>query len=90
MTAADVLDTKETASSGKITAMNGSLGTELDFTYTRALSAGVNLTAGYSHFLPSETLSTLKNVKNYEGKGRTDETSNWAYIMISFKPNFMK
>lgn len=90
MTAADVLDSKELAKTGKYTAMSSTLGTELDLTLGYTLPGGVNVMAGYSHFLPTETLGIVKNVKNWQGKGRTDQTSNWAYVMITFKPNFLK
>ena len=90
MAAADVLDTKAFASTGKYTAKNSSFGTEIDLTFGYNLSPGVSLTAGYSHYLISETLAFYKGVKNYKGDGRTDRTNNWAYVMISFKPNFMK
>ncbi|OFY86807.1 MAG: hypothetical protein A3F72_21205 [Bacteroidetes bacterium RIFCSPLOWO2_12_FULL_35_15] len=90
MAAADVLDSKATISSGKITAMSASLGTEFDLTFGYTLPGGVNITAGYSHFLPTETIGIIKNVKDWKGDGRTDQTSNWAYVMITFKPNFLK
>lgn len=90
MAAADVLDSKELASSGNYTAMSSILGTEADLTLSYTLKGGVGVTAGYSHFFPTETLGIIKSVTNWEGDGRTDQTSNWAYIMITFKPNFLK
>lgn len=90
MAAADVLDSKELAKTGNYTAMNSTLGTELDLTFGYTLPGGINVVAGYSHFLPTETLGVIKNVKNWQGNGRTDQTSNWAYVMITFKPDFMK
>lgn len=89
MTTADVLDTKELVATGKYTAMNSSLGTEIDLTFGYNLSDNVVLTAGYSHYLATETLGIIKNVKDWKGDGRTDQISNWGYVMIAFKPNFM-
>lgn len=90
MTAADVVDSKELAKTGKYKALSSALGTEIDLTYAHTISTGVTLTAGYSHFLPTKTLGVIKGIKNSQGDGRTDQVSNWAYIMIAFKPNFLK
>ena len=90
MTAANALDTKELAKSGQYKALNSNLGSEIDFTLVYTLPGGVAVTGGYSHYLTSNTLATIKNVKDYKGDGRTNLTSNWAYVMISFKPNFLK
>lgn len=90
MTAAEVLDAKELAKTGNYTSMNSMLGTEIDLTFGYLLPGGVNVMAGYSHFLPGETLGIIKNVKDWNGNGRTDQTCNWAYVMITFKPNFLK
>ena len=93
MTAADVLDPVELASSGNIRAMSSSLGTEIDFSVMKKLRKNVTLKAGYSHMLASETLATLKNVTYTTGadagKGRTDQINNWGYVMIIFKPTFL-
>lgn len=90
MSAAEVLDPKELTKTGQYTAMRSSLGTEIDFTLSYILSGGISVTAGYSHFLPTETLGILKGVIDWKGDGRTDQISNWAFIMITFKPNFLK
>lgn len=90
MTAADALDSKELAKTGKYTALNSNLGSEIDLTIGYKLQENVVVTGGYSHYLTSNTLATIKNVKDYKGDGRTNLTSNWAYVMISFKPNFLK
>ncbi len=89
LTAADVLDTKELSKTGNYTAKDASLGNEIDLTFNYKLKGGVNLTAGYSHYLTSETLGFVKGIKDYKGDGRTDQTNNWAYVMISFKPVFL-
>lgn len=90
MTAADVLDSKELIKTGHYKAMNSSLGSEIDLTFNYNLPGGVGITAGYSHYLPTPTLGIIKNVKDWKGDGRIDQTSNWAYVMITFKPNFLK
>lgn len=81
--AADVLDVKEKIKSGKYTAMNSSLGTEVDLTYAYTLTNNVTIQLGYSQMLATETMKALKGGKN-------DLTQNWAYLMLSFKPNFLK
>lgn len=90
MTAANALDSKELAKTGKYKALNSNLGSEIDLTLVYTLPGGVAITGGYSHYLTSNTLATIKNVKDYKGDGRTNLTSNWAYVMITFKPNFLK
>ncbi len=94
MSAADVLDPLELATSGKWTAMNSMLGTEFDLSFMRKLNKSVTLKAGYSHLLATETLATLKGVTYTSGtdagKGRTDQINNWGYVMIIFKPTFLK
>ncbi|MBL7889795.1 MAG: alginate export family protein [Bacteroidia bacterium] len=89
MTAADVYDAKESAKTSSIVAKDNNLGSEIDLTFGYKLKEGVLITAGYSHYLTSETLAYIKGVKDYKGDGRTDQMSNWAYVMISFKPNFI-
>ncbi|MEO6904340.1 MAG: alginate export family protein [Bacteroidia bacterium] len=90
LTAANVLDTKKLVKTGKYAAMTSNLGTELDLTFKYMLTAVVVITAGYSHYIASETLGIVKNVRDWKGDGRTHQTNNWFYVMISFKPNFMK
>ncbi len=90
MAAADVLDTKELAQTGQYKAMNSSLGSEIDLTFGYNLPGGVGVMAGYSHYLPSPTIGIVKGVKDSNGNGRTDQISNWAYVMITFKPAFIK
>ncbi len=83
ITAADVLDKTELVKSGNRKAMDPSLGTELDLTFFLSLSKGVTLQAGYSHMLATETMKALKG-------GSTDRINNWAYVMVSFKPQLFK
>jgi hypothetical protein len=48
----------------------------------RKINDAVNLKLGYSHMLGSDTMLALKG-------GSTDETSNWAWIMIDFHPSVL-
>lgn len=68
--------------------MNRSFGMEFDLSFGTQLTEGVSLKAGYSHFLGSETLAYVKGVVDFKGQGRTDQMSNWAYVMVTFKPQF--
>ena len=90
MAAIDVLDSKATATSGNITAMNSNLGTEIDLELNYKFSPLFSITAGYSHYLLTPTTSILKGVTDYQGNGETGNMANWSYVMLVFKPNFMK
>ncbi len=57
------------------------LGTELDFTAAYKLIKSVTLNLGYSHMFATESMELLKG-------GSKNETNNWAWVMITFKPNF--
>lgn len=83
MAAADVLDKKELGLSGNYKAMNSALGTEIDFTAGYNLTKGVSLQIGYSQMFATETMQALKG-------GNKDETNNWMYMMLTFKPQFLK
>jgi Alginate export len=71
-----------------------SLGTEIDFSLGTKINKSVTVKAGYSHMLASETLATLNGVLETSGpdagRGRTDQINNWGYVMIIFKPTFLK
>lgn len=66
-------------------ALEKTLGQELDFTFNYALTKIINIEGGYSTMLGTETLTSakVKNVKNAQ------DVSNWAYLMISIKPEFL-
>lgn len=83
MAGADVLDIKKLSSTGKYEAMDATLGTEIDLTFAYNFSPQFTVQAGYSHLLATETMQSLKG-------GKYDETQNWAYLMLVFKPNFLK
>lgn len=59
------------------------LGTEIDMTLSYKLSRTSNVVLGYSQMIGSETLEALKG-------GNRDACNNWAYLMFTFKPVFLK
>ena len=59
------------------------LGTEIDLALGYKVHKSVMFNVGYSHMIATETLEVLKG-------GSKDETNNWAWVMITFKPNFFK
>ena len=63
--------------------MESYLGTEIDLTMSYKLSKTSNVVLGYSQMIGSETLQTLKG-------GDKDACNNWAYLMFTFKPVFLK
>lgn len=74
--------------------MNSSLGTEIDFTWGFNLSKGVDVQAGYSIMLATETQAYLNNrtykVNNLNaGQGRIDQMNSWGWVMVTFKPKFI-
>lgn len=89
---ADVLDVKKTASdtTGKIWAMDKNLGMEIDFTFAYNLNKMVTLTAGYSQYLLTETTAAVKGLYRSNGDPDDRQTANWAFLMLTFKPNFLK
>lgn len=62
------------------------LGTELDLTCQYALTPSVSVEGGYSAMLATSTLASAA-VKNVAG---ADDFSQWAYVMISIKPELLK
>lgn len=60
-------------------AMGSGLGTELDLFFGFNLTKGVAFKGGYSQMFGTETMETIRG-------GSKDETSNWGYIMVIFKP----
>lgn len=59
------------------------LGTEIDLTFAYKLSRTSNVVVGYSQMIGSETLAAIKG-------GDKDAFNNWAYVMFTFKPTFLK
>lgn len=59
------------------------LGTEIDLTLSYRMSRTSNVVLGYSQMIGSETLQNLKG-------GDKNAFNNWAYLMFTFKPVFLK
>jgi len=59
------------------------LGTEIDFDISYELVKNVKIFAGYSHMLATESMEYIKG-------GSKDETNNWGWVMVTFKPTFFK
>ena len=59
------------------------LGTELDLYLDFMFSDAVKCQLGYSQMLATETLGYLKG-------GKYNETQNWAWVMLSYTPTFLK
>lgn len=61
------------------------IGTELDFVFNYAMTKNITIEGGYSSMFSTTTMlaTKVKNVKSNE------TFSNWAYLMISIKPEFI-
>lgn len=60
------------------------LGTEIDFTIGYRLADNVQLSGGYSQMFGSKLLNILNPT------GDINASNNWAWMMLSFKPDFLK
>ena len=74
------------ASAAKVLDTNGNemdnyLGTEIDFVMGYKISKSINLNAGYSQMLATNSMEVVK------GGGDSGEANSWAWVMITFKPN---
>jgi hypothetical protein len=65
------------------------LGTEIDFTINWAVTNSVAITGGYSQMFATETMQVVKYPKEVSAD-YYQNTNNWAYIMVIFKPTFFK
>ena len=63
--------------------MAKSLGTEFDLFFGYKLAENVQVSCGYSQMFGTETLKALSG-------GDNNVTNNWAWVMITFKPDFIK
>jgi Alginate export len=72
---------------GSAQQINGSknFGQELDLVYSYNLTKEINVEGGYCHFWSTALLSSpsVKNVNN------SNSNSNWAYIQIDIRPDFI-
>lgn len=78
-----VLPSAVFATDGSILSKN--LGTEVDFSFTYVITKVITIDAGYSAMFSTTTLASpsVKNIPN------ADTFSNWAYVMINIKPEFV-
>lgn len=60
------------------------LGSEIDLLYTYKQSKTVNLSLGYSVYLPSETMEKLHGITKGDSK-----FAQFAYLMLTIKPVFL-
>jgi hypothetical protein len=75
--AADIIDPENPAET-----LNKNLGQELDIYMGYKLADNVMLNAGYSQYFATESTIALKG-------GSKDETSNWIWASLTFKPQFL-
>jgi hypothetical protein len=64
-------------------AVSKSLGSEIDIMYTYKPIANLELNAAYCFFLPTATMETYNGLKT-----GTARFAQYAYFMITYKPNF--
>lgn len=58
------------------------LGTEVDLSVSRTLTKYLSLSAGYSQMFATNSMEAIKG-------GDSSSTNNWAWLMISFTPDFL-
>jgi len=63
--------------------MSKSFGQEVDLSFTYKVKKDVTIQGGYSQMFGTETMEALKG-------GNKNNTSNWAWAMITFKPMFFQ
>lgn len=63
--------------------LSSGLGTEIDLVFSHSLSDEVIIQAGYSQMFATSSLEALK-------EGNQDRLANWAWVMLTFKPVFLK
>ncbi|MCF0073877.1 alginate export family protein [Dyadobacter sp. CY261] len=64
--------------------LSSSFGEELDIIANYNLTKTISFQGGYCTFLSTNSLAQVKGVKNPQ------KMSNWAYLMINIKPDFLK
>jgi hypothetical protein len=68
---------------GNMKDFSNGLGTEIDLVAGYAVAPNVVIRAGYSQLFATESMQVLKG-------GNYENTNNWAWVMIDFKPTFFK
>ncbi len=64
--------------------LSSSFGEELDIIANYNLTKTISFQGGYCTFISTNSLAQVKGVKNPQ------KMSNWAYLMINIKPEFLK
>ncbi len=59
------------------------LGLEFELFCDFKLTKGVAVKAGYSQMFATDSMEALKD-------GRKEETNNWAFLMVTFKPTLFE
>lgn len=59
------------------------LGTEVDLVFGYQVAKNATVKVGYSQMFATESMQVLKG-------GNYENTNNWAWVMIDFKPSFFK
>jgi hypothetical protein len=73
-----------------VTNMSKQLGQEIDFVVNYGLSKVINIEAGYSAMFSTSTMLSTKVKGTAKVNDNTaSKTSDWAYLMISIKPEFL-
>ena len=80
---ADVVDKKILAQLSKYKALNSTLGTEIDLSIEWNITKDVSVMTGYSQMFGTKTLVEIKG-------GSYSRINNWAYLMMTFKPQFLE
>lgn len=59
------------------------LGTEIDLVFGYKVAKNATVKVGYSQMFATESMQVIKG-------GNYQNTNNWAWVMIDFKPTFFK
>jgi hypothetical protein len=76
-------DAKVTNTAKPTESLKNYLGTELDLQINYKINNKVLFTGGYSQMFATRTLEVLKS-------GDKNNTNNWIFMMLTFKPDFIK
>lgn len=79
---ANILDSTEFESSGRIVAKDKYLGTEIDLSYAYFHSKELSFQFGYSQMLGTSSMVEIKG-------GDKDANSYWTYLMLKLTPVFL-
>lgn len=75
---ADILDPGDPA-----LLLNSYLGTEVDLSLSWRIQENISISAGYSQMLATNSMEAIKG-------GDSSTTNNWAWLMLTFTPDFIK